>query len=292
MAHLLRLQISKPDEKNKTDSNNSQTKNANSIDDVSFIVPNLNNTIDICFDNEKYYLVLSEQLIPLQNGALLQGEDFSIKVKQETTAIPETQNNITDAPAAISPGTSNVNDHLASFIPEFDLTELNKENNYLELNTLISAENSNDELAFLFKGNASANTRDAFLPEPHDSYAEMTLSGKDPLSLLNQHFQPPEPKTPAAPITIGQPTDLITGSTLTNEQGNILHDLGFPGDNDHSYQLGTYANAIAAPTPSSSAIGYKEDKYETELNSLESPPPKTNDLPIIKKLWQKFLAGG
>jgi hypothetical protein len=115
----------------------------------------------------------------------------------------------------------NALDNLYGFSP----ADWNREHSCPGLGAPLSSRAERDVLSFLYTGNTAL---ERFAPQKLISDASSILSnGKDPLSLLNQHFQPPEIKIISEPITVMDRVEIFPAEETSLAEGNILKDLGF-----------------------------------------------------------------
>lgn len=281
MGQLLRLQFF-PLEATQNDATPEEQKQL--LESAPLIIPNLNSDLSISFFDDNYHLVIADQFIPLRNGTILKSGLFTIKINlQNSQAEPQSE--------AVTTNNTTVeikenNKEFSTNYNDFALAELNREHSYLELSTLMQPENPNDELAFLFNNNSLQTfSRTA---NPANIFTGMVLSGSDPLSLLNQHFQPPEAKLPLSPIAVASAAEFPTDTSALFTEGNILRDLGFWSNPEPGQHLTTYTDAL--PSPYTATFGYRDDEdHSREKISTETKEHTNKNSGLtLKKLWQKL----
>jgi hypothetical protein len=227
----------------------------------AIVVPNLNHELNICHTEGNYQLVLSDQYIPLHDGSILKDDNLIIKL----SLLPILDKNVTT---------------------ELISTEENDKDNYFDSHNFIQTVPADNELDFLFYNSSFINTSQ--LNNQSNNFTNMILSGSGPLSLLNQHFQPPAIKIAETPSITNEIEEAIA-KTAVNTDGNILRDLGLYNEQNFSHPNETHTNLL--PTAYKTAFGYiNEVEEKRNIINLSINKTKKSGWHNIKKILIAFFS--
>ncbi len=228
---------------------------------------------------------LQLHILPQGELSAIDGEETGEKANQlladAALIIPNLTNTLEICGESVSYNRDETQIASNSINTDFALAELTHDHAHLALSTLMQAEYANDDLAFLFtQTNTFPSNSSLSLKKQTNITSLLSTNSSDPLSLLNQHFQPPEANTNSNPITITQPTEYLADNILASHEGNILRDLGFFSENAFTGKSEMYLNTL--PSQIQTTFSYRQDNAELEFLLERNLPMKISKKPLTR----------